>query len=202
VPFWVTVHAYNKEIPGTILDEGASVSLMPATTWQALGSPQLVAVTPNLTAFDGGTSQPLGILPNFPITLEGKIVYIDVSVTQGALDFSLLLGYDYVYAMGPLVSSLFHVVLFPHDGRIVTIDQLSFIRPWVPPAQLSSCPGFHPPVASAPPQINYVATYPMPRSSDVVVVHSVLGALDPNFQDVGLPSRVPLLGAQLRIHYD
>jgi len=134
VPFWVMVHTYDKAIPGIVLDEGASVSLMPATTWQALGSPQLVPVTPNLTTFDEGTSQPLGILPKFPITLGDKTVYIDVSVTQGALDFSLLLGRDYVYAMGALVSSHFHVVFFPHDGRIMTIDQLSFVCPRVPPA--------------------------------------------------------------------
>lgn len=195
VPFWVTVHAYNKALPGTVLDEGALVSLMPATTWQALGSPQLVPAAPNLTAFDEGTSQPLGILPQFPVTLGGKTVYIDVSVTQGALDFSLLLGRDYVYAMGVLVSSLFRVVFFPHDGRIVTIDQLSFVRPRVPPAQLSSPPGFHPPVASAPSQINYVATSPVPGSSDAAVMHSFLEALGPDFQDVGLPSGVALLGA-------
>ena len=195
VSFWVTVHAYDKAIPGTILDEGASVSLMPATTWQALGSPQLVPVASNLTAFDGGTSQPLGILPKFPITLGGKTVYIDVSVTQGSLDFSLLLGRDYVYAMGALVSSLFRVVCFPHDGRIVTIDQLSFVRPRVPPVQSSSPPGFHPPVASAPAQINYVATYPVPVSSDAAVVHSVLGALGPDFRDVVLPPGVALLEA-------
>ena len=103
VPFWVTVHAYNKALPGTVLDEGASVSLIPATTWQALGSPQLVPVTSNLTAFDGGTSQPLGILPKFPITLGGKTVYIDVMVVQCSLDFNLLLGCDYVYVMGALV---------------------------------------------------------------------------------------------------
>ena len=152
-------------------------------------------VAPNLTAFDGGTSQPLGILPKFPITLGRKTVYIDVSVTQGALDFSLLLGRDYVYAMGALVSSLFRVVCFPHDGRIVIIDQLSFIRPRVPPAQLSSPPGFHPSVVSAPPQINYVATYPVPVSSDATVVHSVLGALGPDFRDVVLPPGVALLEA-------
>jgi len=168
---------------------------MPATTWQALGSPQLVPVAPNLTAFDKGTSQPLGILPMFPVTLGGKTVYIDVSVTQGALDFSLLLGRDYVYAMGALVSSLFHVVCFPHDGRIVTIDQLSFVCPRVPPAQLSSPPGFHPPVASVPPQIKYMATYPMLVSSDAAVVHSVLGALGPDFRDVVLPPGEALLEA-------
>lgn len=118
-------------------------------------------------AFDGGTTQPLGILPNFLVTLGGKIIYIDVLVTQGALDSSLLLGRDYVYAMGTLVSSLFHVVFFPHNGRIVTIDQLSFVSPPVPPTQLSSPPSFYPPVVSAPPQINYMATYPVHVSSDV-----------------------------------
>lgn len=149
-------------LPGTLLDEGASVSIMPVPTWQALGSPPLVPVTLHLTAFDGGTSQPLGILPKFPITLRGKTIYIDVSVTQGSLDFSLLLGRDYVYAMGALVSSLFRVVCFPHDGRIVPIDQLSFILPQAPPVPSSVPPSFHPLVASAPPQINYVATSPMP----------------------------------------
>ncbi|CAA3018919.1 Hypothetical predicted protein [Olea europaea subsp. europaea] len=94
VPFWVTAYACNVALPGTLLDEGASVSLMPAPTWQALGSPPLVPVTPNLTAFDGGTSQPLGILPKFPITLGCKTIYIDMSVTQGSLDFSLFLGRD------------------------------------------------------------------------------------------------------------
>jgi len=195
VPFWVTVHNYNTSIPGTLLDEGASVSLMPATTWQALGSPQLVPAAPNLTAFDRGTSQPLGILPKFPITLGGKTVYIDVSVTQGPLNFSLLLGRDYVYAMGALVSSLFRVACFPHDGRIMTIDQLAFVHPQAPPTQSSSPPSFHPPVASAPSQINYVATYPVQGSSDAAVVHSVLGALGPDFQDIGLPSGMALLEA-------
>ena len=189
------VHGYDKAIPGTVLDEGASVSLMSATTWQALGSPQLVHVASNLTAFDGGTSQPLGILPKFPITLGGKTVYIDISVTQGALDFNLLLGRDYVYAMGALISSLFRVVCFPHDGRIVTIDQLSFASPPMPPAQLSPPPSFYPLVVSAPPQINYVATYPVPISSDDAVVHSVLGALGPDFQDVSLPPGVAILEA-------
>ena len=159
VPFWVTVYAYDKAIPGTVLDEGASVSLMPSTTWQALGSPQLGLVTQNLLAFDGGAYPSLGVLPKFPITLGGKTVYIDVLVTQGVLDFSLFLGRDYVYAMGALVSLLFRVVCFPHDGRIVIINQLSFVSPPMPPAQLSSPPSFYPPVVSAPPQINYVATY-------------------------------------------
>ena len=49
-------------------------------------------------------------------------------VVQGNLDFNLLLGRDYVYAMKYVVSTLFRMY-FPHDGKIVTIDQLSFVKP-------------------------------------------------------------------------
>jgi hypothetical protein len=86
----------------------------------------------NLLYFNRRTSQPLGTLPQFPITLGGKTIFIDVMVVQDPLDFSLLLGRDYVYAMKPIVSTLFHVISFPHDGRVVTIDQLSFFDPsWI-----------------------------------------------------------------------
>ena len=64
-------------------------------------------VTQNLLAFNRGTNEQLGILPQLPITLGGKTVYIDMMVVQGPLDFNLLLGRDYVYVMGDLVSSLF-----------------------------------------------------------------------------------------------
>ncbi|CAA3032930.1 Hypothetical predicted protein [Olea europaea subsp. europaea] len=151
VPFQITVRACAKAVPGTILDEGACVSLMSSITRQALGSPYLGPVTQNLLAFDRGACPSLGVLPKFPITLGGKTIYIDVLVTQGALDFSLLLGHEYVYAMGALVSSLFHVVFFPHNRRIVIIYQLSFFSPPVPPTQFSSPPDFYPPIVSAPP---------------------------------------------------
>ena len=97
--------------------------------------------------------------------------------------------------MGALVSSLFRVVCFPHEGWIVTIDQLSFFGPNVATGPSSSLPGFYPPVVSAPPQVNSVATYPVPVLSDNVVVHQVVGALGPNFQDVFLPSGVEFLEA-------
>ena len=50
-------------------------------------------------------------------------------VVQGPLDFNMLLGRDYVHAMKTVVSTLFRVMHFPHDGKIVTIDQLSFVTP-------------------------------------------------------------------------
>ena len=50
-------------------------------------------------------------------------------VVQGPLYFNLLLGCDYFYAIKAVVSTLFRVMHFPHDGKIVTIDQLSFFTP-------------------------------------------------------------------------
>jgi hypothetical protein len=92
-----------------------------------------VSVTQNLLDFNRRASEPLGILPQLPVTLGGKIVYIDVMVVQGPLDFNFLLGRDYVYAMKVVVSTLFRVMSFPHNGNIVTIDQLSFIGPHMMP---------------------------------------------------------------------
>jgi len=45
------------------------------------------------------------------------------------LDFNLLVGRDYVYSMKAIVSTIFHVISFLDNGRMVTIDQLSFIGP-------------------------------------------------------------------------
>jgi hypothetical protein len=97
--------------------------------WQALGYPQLVPVTQTLFDFNKRTSHPLGILPWFHITLGGKTVFIDVMVVKDPLDLDLLLGRDYVYAMKAIVSTVFHVIYFPHDGRMVMIDQISFVGP-------------------------------------------------------------------------
>ena len=94
-------------VPSTFVDEGAYVIILYSTAWKALGSPQLVPITQNLLAFNKGTSQPLVILPMFPITLGGKTIYIDMMVVQGPLDFNIFLGCDYVYVMGALISYLF-----------------------------------------------------------------------------------------------
>ena len=50
-------------------------------------------------------------------------------VVQGPLDFNPILGHDYVYSMKAVVFTLFRVMYFPHNGNIVTIDQLSFVKP-------------------------------------------------------------------------
>jgi hypothetical protein len=57
-----------------------------------------------LLAFDRHPSEYLGVLPQLPISLGGKIVNVDVIVVQDSLDFNMLLGHDYVYAMSVVVS--------------------------------------------------------------------------------------------------
>ena len=69
-------------------------------------------VTKNLLGFSRGTSKPLGILPQLPITLRGKFIYLNVMEIPGPLDRNLLLGCDYVYDMGAIVSTLFRVMCF------------------------------------------------------------------------------------------
>jgi hypothetical protein len=56
-------------------------------------------------------------------------VCVEVEVVGVPLDYNLLFGRSWTYAMQPVVATIFQVLLFPHEGRIVTIDQLSFSRP-------------------------------------------------------------------------
>jgi hypothetical protein len=208
IPFQITVQVCGRDVTKTLIDEGSSVSILSSIAWQALGCPSLAPVTQNLLAFNRRTSQPLGTLPQFPVTLGGKTVFIDVMVVQDSLDFSLLLGRDYVYAMKAIVSTLFRVISFPHDGRVVTVDQLSFIDP----AWIASLNGSCIQIVSPPPQVNYVALSPMVSTSDdldplVDMVISSIGFLDPDlltpvttldmvsFQSVFLPSSEDLLEA-------
>jgi hypothetical protein len=208
IPFQITVQVCGRDVTKTLIDEGSSVSILSSIAWQALGCPPLAPVTQNLLAFNRRTSQPLGTLPQFPVTLGGKTVFIDVMVVQDPLDFSLLLGRDYVYAMKAIVSTLFRVISFPHDGRVVTVDQLSFIDP----AWIASLNGSCMQTVSPPPQVNYVALSPMASTSDdldpvVDMVISSIGLLEPDlftpvatldmvsFQSVFLPSSEDLLEA-------
>jgi hypothetical protein len=208
IPFQITVQVCGRDVTKTLIDEGSSVSILSSIAWQTLGCPSLAPVTQNLLAFNRRTSQPLGTLPQFPITLGGKTVFIDVMVVQDPLDFSLLLGRDYVYAMKAIVSTLFRVISFPHDGRVVTVDQLSFIDP----AWIASLNGSCMQTVSPPPQVNYVALSPMASTSDdldpvVDMVISSIGLLEPDlftpvatldmvsFQSVFLPSSEDLLEA-------
>jgi hypothetical protein len=112
-----------------VVDEGASTCVMSLACWKAIGQPILSLSPTLLTAFDGHSFRPHGIIPSFPMQLGGKTVCVEVEVVDVPLDYNLLLGRSWTYAMHAVVATVFWVLLFPHEGRIVTIDQLSFSRP-------------------------------------------------------------------------
>jgi hypothetical protein len=108
-----------------IVDKGSYESILSSSAWKSLGSPKLVSTTSELLDFGRRSNECLGILPQFPIMLGGNFFLVDILVVLGLLDFIFLLGCDYVYAMNVVVSMLFCVMHFPHNGSIFTIDQIS-----------------------------------------------------------------------------
>ena len=77
---------------------------MSACAWRGMGSPNLVLTTSQLLAFDRRTCISLRTLSQTPIPLIGKTVLVDFMVIEDPLDFNMLLGRDYVYAMQVVVS--------------------------------------------------------------------------------------------------
>jgi hypothetical protein len=81
-----------------------------------------------LKAFNGSSFKPYSVLSSLPITLACKTINIEVEVFDTPLEYNLLLGHSWIDSMHAIVSTLFHVVCFPHQGKVVTIDQLAFFN--------------------------------------------------------------------------
>jgi hypothetical protein len=126
VAFQIHMEYYKYTIKRAVVDEGAATCVMSLVYWKAISSPTLSKSSTMLTAFDGHSFFPHGILPAFLVQLGGKTVEVEVEVVDAPLDYNLLLGCNWTYAMVIVVSSIFHTLCFPHQGDIVTIDQLSF----------------------------------------------------------------------------
>jgi hypothetical protein len=90
-----------------------------------LGSPRLIPSSITLRAYDGRPSSPKGIFQNVLIELGGKTILIDIEVIDAPLDYNILFGHRYMYAMNVVASSVFRMMMFPHNGKIITIDQVS-----------------------------------------------------------------------------
>jgi hypothetical protein len=115
----IIMQVCNKiKVHNIVVEKGASVRILSSTAWKAMGSPKLVSTTHNLWDFNRIPSEYLWILPQLPITLGGKIVFIDVMIVHKPLDFNFLLGREYVYTMKVVMSTLFRVIHFPHNGTL------------------------------------------------------------------------------------
>ena len=112
----------DKNICRTVINEGASTCVISITCWKAIDSPSLNESHNTLKAFNGSSFNPYDVLPSFPIMLEGKTVQAEVKVFDAPLDYNLMLGRSWIDSMCVVVSTLFHVVCFPHQGKVVNVD--------------------------------------------------------------------------------
>jgi hypothetical protein len=126
VAFQIHVEYSKYTIKHVVVDEGAATCVMSLIYWKALGSSILPKSSNMLTSFDCHSFRPHGILHAFLVQLGGKMVEVEVKVFYAPLDYNLLLGHNWTYSMVIFVSSIFRTLFFPHEGKIMTINHLSF----------------------------------------------------------------------------
>lgn len=102
---------------------------MVASVCKQLGSLELYPSSITLRARDGHPSNPLSLYHNYPITVARKTVCIDIQVIDAPLDYNILLGRSYTYAMSIVTSVVHCKMCITHNGKIVTIGQLTYYDP-------------------------------------------------------------------------
>ena len=122
IAFQIVTKVVGKKVFRTVLDEGASTSVLSLTCWKAIGSPELVKSLTTLKSFDGRGLYPYGLMPALSVELGGKTISIQVEVVDSPLDYNLLLGRNWFYAMTVVTSMVFRTLQFLHLGKIVTIN--------------------------------------------------------------------------------
>ena len=83
---------------------------MSLSCWRAIGSPKINHSPTTLKAFDGCGFQPYGLLPAIHVELGGKSVSIHIEVVYAPLDYNLLLGHNWFYAMQAVASTIFYII--------------------------------------------------------------------------------------------
>jgi len=64
---------------------------------------------------------PYGILSNLEVEPGGNIVEIEVEVIDGNLDYNILLGKPWIYAMATVVSTYFRKIAFPSKAELQSL---------------------------------------------------------------------------------
>ena len=93
-----------------VLYEGASTSILSLSCWKALGSLKLVTSPMTLKAFYRQDFQPHGLISALAVKLGGKKNSIQVEVVDAPLDYNLLLGRNWFYAMTVVTSTVSQTV--------------------------------------------------------------------------------------------
>ena len=76
--FQIIMKVVGKKVFRTLLDEGASTSVLSLSCWKAIGSPELVTSPTTLKSFDGRGFHPHGLITSLSVELGGKNVSIQV----------------------------------------------------------------------------------------------------------------------------
>jgi hypothetical protein len=126
--FQIQVIVHQKTIFCTVIEEGASTCAMPLNCWKAIGSSSINQSPNTLKAFENRGFKPFGVLTALPVELEGNTIIVEVEVVNALLDYNLLLGRSWIYAMSALVSTLFHVLRLSHKGKIAIVGQLAYFN--------------------------------------------------------------------------
>ena len=48
---------------------------------------------------------------------------------ESQLDYNILLGKSFMYTMKAITLSIICIMMFPHDGKVVTIDEITYNPP-------------------------------------------------------------------------
>lgn len=121
IMFQIQATSKGNHICYCVID-GACTSIMSLACPQALRSLKLVSSTTFLKSFENHSLKTNGIIPAFPIKLVRKTMLVQVKVVDTPLDYNMLLGRNWSYAMQSIISLVFKAIWFPHESKIVTIN--------------------------------------------------------------------------------
>jgi hypothetical protein len=118
-----------------------------------------------------------------------------VEVFDTPLDYNLLLGRRWVDSMRAVMSTLFHVVRFPHQVKVVTVDHLSFFKYYTHTGNVpfieNTPPGYENVGVDLLKDSSLMGTFPIPPPPDLprpfiasinmisIVPHELLVSVDP-----------------------
>jgi len=122
VSFQIDIVYVKHVIRMNDINEGASTCVMYFSCWKVIGSPELPPSPTLLTSFEKHLFIPHKLISSFPFHLGGKFVSIEVEVVDALLNYNILLGRSWNYAMTVVISSIFQILCFPREGRFVTIN--------------------------------------------------------------------------------
>ena len=102
-----------------LVDEGASVNLMPYTTFRKLGKGprDFIEIDMTLKDFGGNTSKTRGAI-NIELTIRSKTLLTTFFVIDGKGSYSLLLGRDWIHANCCIPSTMHQCLIQWHRDDV------------------------------------------------------------------------------------